>query len=357
MGLGSADAISLAEARKRAAECRRLKAEAIDPIEARRLERKEAEMEAARSITFKACAEAYMEAHRPSWRNDKHAAQWASTLATYAYPVFGNLPVQDVDTSLVFKALKPIWVTKHPTATRLRGRIECVLDWAKAKGNRTGENPARWRGHLDNMLPRFSKARTVQHYKALPYGEIGSFMEQLRGQDGSPAHALELLILTATRTSETLKARWREIDLEAGVWTIPPERMKAGREHRIPLSSAALSLLKSLPRVRECDYLFPGAKLDKPLSNMAMLALLERMGFSHITAHGFRSTFRDWAAEVTSYQQEVAEMALAHTISNKVEAAYRRGDLFEKRRGLMEAWARQCATPRSAKIVELHQRA
>jgi len=355
MGLGSANDLSLAEARKRAAECRRLKAEAADPIEARRNERKDAELEAARAITFKVCAEAYMEAHRPSWRNAKHAAQWASTLAMYAYPVFGNLPVQDVDTSLVLKVLQPIWASKHPTAARLLGRIESVLDWANAKGNRTGDNPARWHGLMENMLPRLSKTRTVKHHKALPYNEIGCFMKRLRGQDCTSASALELLILTATRTSETINARWQEFDLKAGIWTIPAERMKVGREHRVPLSSAALSLLASLPRIEGYDFLFPGAKLDKPLCNMAMLVLLKRMKCSHITAHGFRSSFRDWASETTGFPHEVCEMALAHTIANKAEAAYRRGDLLEKRQRLMEDWAQYCASAQRDNIIALRQ--
>jgi integrase len=357
IGLGSINDISLAEARKRAAECRRLKAEAVDPIEARRSERKAAELEAARALTFKECAEAYIEAHRPSWRNDKHAAQWPNSLGTYVYPTFGSQSVQDIDTTLVMKVLEPLWTSKPTTAARLRGRIENILDWAKARGLRAGENPARWRGHIENMLPRLSKIREVHHHKALPYQEIGGFMTKLRGQGTTSAWALELLILTATRTGEAINARWEEFDLEAGVWTIPASRMKAGREHRIPLSTAALSLVASLPRIKGCDFLFPGAKLTKPLCHIAMLELLRRMKCSHITAHGFRSTFRDWAAEQTNHQHEVTEMALAHTIRNKVEAAYRRGDLFEKRRPLMEDWAQYCASASTAEIVTLRRRA
>jgi integrase len=346
MGLGSANDLSLAEARKRAAECRRLKAEAADPIEARRNERKEAELEAARALTFKECAEAYIAAHRPSWRNAKHAAQWPSSLETYAYPVFGSISIQAVDTTLVMKVLEPMWASIPSTAARLRGRIECILDWAKAKGNRTGENPARWRGHIENMLPRLSKIRVVQHHKALPYRDIGGFMAKLRGQNCMTARALELLILTA----ETINASWREFDLGEGVWTIPAERMKAGREHRIPLSSAALSLLASLPRIDGCDFLFPGVKRSKPICHIAMLALLRRMK-AEITVHGFRSSFRDWTSETTGFPHEVCEMALAHTIANKAEAAYRRGDLFEKRRKLVEAWARYLARPQGSNIL------
>ncbi len=360
MGLGSLSDVSLAEARKRAAECRRLKSGEADPIEARRNGRRDAELEAARALTFKQCAEAYIEAHRPSWRNAKHAAQWTSSLETYAYPIFGSISVQAVDTTLVMKVLEPMWVSKPSTGARLRGRIECVLDWAKAKGSRSGENPARWRGHIENMLPRLSKIRVVRHHRALPYREIGDFMQRLRSQKGTAARALELLILTATRTGETINARWQEFDLEAKVkvWTVPAERMKAGgREHRIPLSEAAVRLLASLPRIDGCELLFPGAKRSKPLCHIAMLSLLERMDCSHITAHGFRSTFRDWVAEQTSHQGDVAEMALAHTISNKVEAAYRRGDLFEKRRTLMGDWARYCAKAPSADVVTLRQKA
>lgn len=357
MGLGSLRDVSLAEARKRAAECRRSRSAGTDPINARMAERKEAELEAARALTFKECATAFIQDHSTSWRNAKHRAQWTSTLATYAFPVFGNLSVQAVDTALVMKALKPIWATKASTAARVRGRIESVLDWAKAHGNRTGENPARWRGHIENMLPALSKVRTVQHHKALPYREIGKFMEALHSHDATAARALELLILTATRTSEAINARWSEFDLEAGIWIVPAERMKAGREHRVPLSGATMSLLKSLPRDSKSDFLFMGGKRGKPLSNMAMLALLKRMDYSHITAHGFRSTFRDWAAEQTGHQRDVAEMALAHSISSKVEAAYRRGDLFEKRRRLMDDWAVYCNQAPSGQIVPIRRTA
>jgi len=233
MGLGSLRDVSLAEARKRAAEYRLVKSGIIDPIEARRNRRKETKLEAARALTFKDCAVAYIQAHRPSWRNAKHAAQWTSTLEVYTFPVSGSLSVQDVDTALVMKVLEPMLASKPSTAARLRGRIECVLDWAKAKGSRTGENLARWRGHIENMLPRLSKVRRVQHHKALPYGEIGKFMESLRAQENTAASALELLILTATRTSETVNAGWHEFDLEEGIWTVPADRMKAGRAHRM----------------------------------------------------------------------------------------------------------------------------
>ena len=357
MGLGSLNAVSLAEARKRASECRRLKCEGTDPIEARRSKRQQAKLEAARALTFQQCAEGYIKTHRPSWRSDKHAEQWPSTLAMYAYPIFGNLPVQTVDTSLVMKALEPLWITTPSTGGRVRGRIEAILDWAKAKGHRSGDNPARWRGHLDQLLPRLSKVRKVKHHKALPYGEMGKFMEALAGQEGMAAWALRFLILTATRTNEALLGRWNEIDIRQGVWTIPGERMKAGKEHRVPLSGAAKALLNALPRDPDSQYLFPGAKRGKPLSNMAMLVLLRRMGYGHITAHGFRSSFRTWAAEQTNHPHDVAEMALAHTISDQVVAAYKRGDLFMKRAKLMEDWARHCAKTQSAEIIKLPRKA
>jgi len=254
--------------------------------------------------------------------------------------VFGSSPVQAIDLALVMKALEPIWTTKSETASRLRGRIEAVLDWATVSGYRKGENPARWRGHLGKLLPARAKIQKVEHHPALSYSEIGGFMEKLRTQEGIAARALEVLILTATRTGEVIGAEWDEINLSERVWVIPEARMKAGREHRIPLSGRALATLEQMNGIRESDFVFPGGKKGKPLSNMAMLAVLKRMKRDDLTAHGFRSTFRDWAAERTNFPREVVEMALAHTIENKVEAAYRRGDLFQKRTQLMEAWAR-----------------
>jgi integrase len=295
-------------------------------------------------MTFKACAEAYIDAHRAGWRNAKHADQWANTLATYAYPIFGAVPVQAVDVGLIMKVLEPIWTTKTETASRVRGRIESVLDWAKARGYRRGDNPARWRGHLDNLLARQSKIQKVQHHAALPYGQIGTFVVNLRKQEGIAARALEFTILTAARTGETIGARREEINDDATVWTVPAKRMKVDtHEHRVPLSPAASAIAKHILQSHKGEFLFPGGKAKKPLSNMAMAAVLDRMGRDDITVHGFRSTFRDWAAEMTSFPREVAEMALAHVVDDKVEAAYRRGDLFEKRRRLMEAWATYCA--------------
>jgi integrase len=293
-------------------------------------------------MTFKQCAEAYVAAHRAGWRNDKHAAQWSATLETYAYPTLGGLPVASVDVGLVLKVLEPIWSTKSETASRLRGRIEAVLDWAKVRGFREGENPARWKGNIDHLLPARAEVKAVEHHAALPYAEIGAFMAQLRNQPGMGAFALRFAILTAARTGEVLGTRWDEIDLKNAVWTIPAGRMKAGREHRVPLSSPAVTLLEELAKAKAGEFVFFGQRTVKPLSNMALLMTLRRMKCDDLTAHGFRSTFRDWAAEQTSASREVAEAALAHTLADKVEAAYRRSDLFDKRRALMADWAAYC---------------
>jgi integrase len=256
--------------------------------------------------------------------------------------------VQAIDVGLVMKALEPIWNEKPETASRVRGRIESVLDWATARGYRQGENPARWRGHLENLLPKKSKVWRVEHHAALPYTEIGAFMAELREQDGTAARALEFAILTAARTGEVIGATWSEIDLEGHLWTIPAVRMKAGKEHRVPLSDAALAVLRAMGEVQTGEFVFPGNRAKQPLSQMAMLMLLRRMGRDGLTVHGFRSAFSDWCAEQTAFPSEVREMALAHTVGDKVEAAYRRGDLFEKRRQLAEAWARYCGTPPAA---------
>jgi integrase len=342
MGLGPTHTVSLAEARDAALLCRKQRLAGLDPISARQDARATARLEAAKALTFEQCAEAYIESHRAGWQNAKHAAQWGSTLKTYAYPAFGSLPVAGIDTGLVLKALEPIWATKPETASRLRQRIEAVLDWARVRGYRTGENPARWKGHLDHSLPARSKVAKVEHHAALPYPEIGPFMLKLRQQPGTSALALEFAILTAARTGEVLGATWAEIDLDAQVWTIPADRMKAGKEHRIPLSAPAVAILHKLEPPTPGPFVFPGAKAGKPLSTMALLMTLRRMNRADLTAHGFRSTFRDWAAERTNYPREVAEQALAHSLPDKVEAAYRRGDLFEKRRRLMDDWAIFC---------------
>ena len=365
MGLGPLSSVGLADARKLAAECRQKRALGIDPIDARKAERAKAAVEAARSMTFKEAARSYIDAHKGSWRNAKHAAQWESTLETYAYPVLGPLPVQDITVSHVLKVIEPFWTTKTETASRVRGRIEAVLDWATVREYRNGDNPARWRGHLSEVLPARSRVQRVEHHAALLYAEMGAFMEALHAQQGIAARALEFAILTAARTNEVIGATWAEFDLKEVVWIVPAARMKAGREHRVPLSARAAAILSEMGKLAKVGkargetpmYVFPGAKPGKPLSNMAMLALLKRMGRSDLTAHGFRSTFRDWAAELTAYPHEVAEMALAHTISNKVEAAYRRGDMFERRRRLMDDWAKFCSTPapQGSKVTPLQR--
>ncbi|WP_298281950.1 phage integrase central domain-containing protein [Acidocella sp.] len=344
MGLGPLHIVSLADARAKAAECRKQRLDRADPLQVREAAILAAKLEEAKAKTFQDCADAYITAHAPGWRNAKHADQWRNTLLSYAYPVFGAFPIQTVDTALVMKVLEPIWATKTETASRLRGRIECILDWATVREYRRGENPARWRGHLENLLPKRQKVQKVEHHTALPYAEMSSFMTLLRAQEGIAARAFEFLILTATRTSETIGATWDEIDLDAKIWTIPASRIKAGREHRVPLSPAAILVLEGMKFEGSDHHVFPGGRPGACLSNMAMLKLLERMGKSHLTVHGFRSTFRDWVSERTNFPREVAEMALAHAISDKVEAAYRRGDLFEKRQKLMETWAAYCET-------------
>jgi integrase len=299
------------------------------------------------SLTFRECAEQYIEAHKPSWSNPKHAAQWSATLKTYAYPIIGDEAVSKMTnstgTDLVMKVLEPVWYTKTETANRVRGRIETILDWAKVRGYRDGDNPARWRGHLDKLLPARGKIAPVKHHAAMPFPALPSFMTRLKQQEGTAAKALAFTVLTAARTSEVLLMKRSEIDVSGRMWIVPAERMKGRREHRVALCDAALKIIKSQP-VKGDGYLFPGAKNGKPLSNMAMLKLLERMGISdQVTTHGFRSTFRDWGAEATNYPNELLEMAIAHRVSDAVEAAYRRGDLLQKRHALMADWERFCS--------------
>ncbi|WP_087724472.1 tyrosine-type recombinase/integrase [Pandoraea sp. PE-S2T-3] len=345
MGLGPVHTVSLSDARIKALEVRKLLLEGVDPLDAKQQNRASTEASALKTTTFDECATAYIDVHSSGWKNAKHADQWRNTLATYASPYFGSLPIADIDTGLVMKVLEPIWISKTETASRLRGRIESVLDWATARGHRTGENPARWKGHLDHLLPKRSKVQAVVHHAALPYVDAPKFMVQLRATNTMAAKALELLILTATRTSEVIEARWDEFDLRAEIWRIPAERMKAGKEHRIPLSPAAKVLLEHMRSIKQNEFVFPGQRKDKPLSNMALLQLLKRMGRTDLTAHGFRSTFRDWVGETTHYPREVAEAALAHLLKDKAEAAYARGDLFEKRAAMMTDWSAHLASP------------
>jgi integrase len=380
MGLGSFPTIGLAEARTKAADCRRLCQDGIDPIEARKAALQQSVLEAAKSTTFKDAVASYIRSHSAAWRNRKHAAQWRNTLTTYAEPVIGGVSVQAIDTGLVMKVLDPIWRTKTETATRVRQRIEAVLDWAKAAGLRTGDNPARWRGHLSNLLPTPSRVHKVKHHAALPYDQLSDFIASLREREGIAALALEFTILTAARTGDIIgndrddkpPMRWTHVDVKERIWTVPSN--KTDLEHRVPLSHAAIAVLERLEAGDKNAPVFPGAHPDAPLSNMSMAAVIERMnddrsalglaryvdpkqGNRDITVHGFRSTFRDWAAERTGFASEVVEMALAHAVSDKVEAAYRRGDLFEKRRRLMDEWAKFCNTAKPTargKIVALH---
>ena len=350
MGLGSIHTVSLAEARERARQARLLVLDGRDPIDVRIAERAAWRLEAAKAMTFEQCGEAYIKAHSPSWKNDKHRAQWDATLKAIAYPVFGKLPVAAVDTGLVLKAIEPIWSEKTDTANRTRGRIETVLDWARARGYRAGDNPARWRGHLDQLLPRKSRLAPVKHRPAMPFKEIPAFMAELRKRDDISTRALEFLILTAARTGEIIGAQRREIDIEEKLWTVPRSRTKSGRQHRVPLSPRAIELLKSLPLPEDPNaFVFPGRQPGKPLSNMAMLKLIRDMGRVNIVVHGFRSTFKDWAAESTAHENIVTEMALAHVVGDDVEAAYRRGYLMQKRRALMDDWANFCDPSGAAK--------
>ena len=348
MGIGSANdpsvRLSLADARERVLALRRLVKAGIDPIRARDAKAAEAKAEAVKAIVFRQAAADYLADHRAAWRNAKHVEQWTSTLTTYAYPVLGDLALEAIDTDLVMRVLRPIWSTKPETASRVRGRIEAILDWATVQGFRSGENPARWKGHLQALLPAKNKIAKTRHHAALAYHALPAFVAALRGTEGMSARALHFAILTAARTGEVLGATWAEIDLEAALWIVPGERMKAGKDHRVPLSEPAISLLRNLHAVRRVEYVFAGSTPGQPLSNMSLLMCLRRLGRNDLTVHGFRSTFRDWVAERTSFPREVAEMALAHTIGDKVEAAYRRGDLFEKRRQLAAEWATYCGT-------------
>jgi len=347
MGLGSLADVTLKEAREKARAARNMLVDGNDPIEARATKKMAARLEAASRITFRECADKYLAAHSAGWRNEKHAGQWRATLQAYAYPVIGNIAVSAIDTNHVIKILEPIWATKTPTASRVRGRVEAILDWAAARKFRSGENPARWRGHMDKLLPQRTKVSKVEHHPALAYLEVGAFIAELRKQESISAKALEFTILTAARTAEAINAHWDEFDLAAKLWIVPGSRMKAGREHRVPLSDRAVELLKALPREKGSPWVFPGGRAKRPLSNMAMLELLRGMKGDGLTVHGFRSTFRDWAGEETNYPREVAEAALGHVIGDKAEAAYRRGDALQKRRSLMDAWARYCALQRT----------
>jgi integrase len=366
------EAFSLADARKRATELRALLDSGADPKAERAASRQKRREEEARAMTFKQCAEAFIATRPKHWKSETRKAQWRHSLEKYAFPVIGELSVPAIDEPLILKVLhqnvpalrtkagemlRPaglFWNVRPETASKVRNRMELILDWARANKFRAGDNPARWRGNMDHLLGS-GNAQAVQHLAALPYREVGEFLKDLRTRSGVASLALEFLILTAARTGEVLGATWGEIQEAQGVWTVPASRMKAGREHRVPLSPAALDVLERAKKVRRGDYIFPAARAIAPLSNMALLAVLKRMERTDITVHGFRSCFRDWAAEETTCANEVVEMALAHAIGSKVEAAYRRGDLFEKRKALMAAWADYCDG--KSNVVNLSARA
>ena len=342
MGLGSYKFVDLAQARQWALDSKKLVIEGKDPIEERIADNSRLRLAQARNLTFKEISEACITSKSHEWKSSKHAQQWNNTLKTYAFPILGELPISAITTDLILKVLEPIWVSKAETASRVRQRIETIWDYAKARSYVTGENPARLRGHLDKILPKTSKVKRVRHHPALPYKQIGAFIVKLRNHDGFSALALEFAILTASRPSEVTGAKWIEFDIKELVWTIPADRMKAGREHRVPLSSRAIEILNSIKSNRNpMDHVFPGLKHNKGLSNNAFRALVKKMHITNVTPHGFRSTFRDWASEEAfQFSAETAELAIAHTNKNKTEAAYRRGDQLERRRELMTEWER-----------------
>ncbi|MDR6535585.1 phage integrase central domain-containing protein [Variovorax soli] len=354
IGLGGYPDVTLAGAKEAARRSRDLIVQGVDPVEQRRQARALLMAENAKAKTFADCATMFIDAKGDEWRNPKHRQQWENTLKTYAEPVLGELMVRDISLAHVLEVVEPIWKTKTETATRVRGRIEAVLDWAAVRGYREGDNPARWKGHLEQLLPKPSKVSKVDHHPAVPVDEASAFLEALRRMEGMGARALEFLILTAARSGEVRGATWDEIDMDARLWTVPADRMKAKRVHRVPLSKQAIRVLEALPKIEGGKLLFPGAK-GKPLSLMSISAVMRRMGLEAVP-HGFRSTFRDWAAERTNFPRELAEMALAHTIESKVEAAYRRGDLLVKRSQMMQAWADFCETPVKKGNVVPHAR-
>ena len=355
MGLGGYPDVSLANARKDAADKRLLAANGIDPILARQQSNSALKASQIRAITFEDAARSFIDSRSDEWRNPKHRAQWSATLATYAFPVMGKLLVSDVNHSHVLAVLEPIWKTKTETASRLRGRIESVLNWAASRGQREGLNPARWKGHLENILSKPSKITKVDHHTALAIDDMGSFMADTATRSGTAAPALMFLVLTAARSGEVRGATWTEFDLDAGVWTIPGERMKAGKDHRVPLSAWALRIVRNQPSTDATELVFPAPR-GGTLSDMTLTALMRRMELDAVP-HGFRSTFRDWCAERTNYPREMAEQALAHTLESKVEAAYRRGDMLEKRRHMMEAWAAHCEriAPATGEVIPLRR--
>src|SRR5262249_14158815 len=343
MGLGSLNTFSLAEARERARKCRQLLVDGIDPLEHRRAERGVKAAEAAKAKTFRECAEQYMREYDSKWTSEKHRLQWRTSLEQYAYPVLGDLPVSMIDTAHVLAVIKPLWARAQETAKRTRGRSEDILGWAALHGYRSADNPARWKQHLEHALPQAPK--NGNHHAALPYKDAPVFMAALRADSGMTSKVLQFILLTAARAGEATGALWSEIDLEARTWTIPKARMKGKVPHVVPLSAAAVAVLQQMHKIRQSDYVFPGTKQGRPLHVNPLCRHAQRIAGSKITVHGLRSTFKDWATECTNFPNEVSEMALAHAIPSAVEAAYRRGDLFEKRRRLMDAWSEFCSRP------------
>lgn len=376
MGLGSLGNVTAKEARRRAAEARAMVHNKVDPLEHRKQQAQAAITRAAEvaagAITFKMVSLEYIEANRAGW-SAKHVSQWENTLDAYAYPVMGDTPIGEVDTAMVLQVIHPIWHSTTETAKRVRGRIELVLSYAKAKGYRSGENPAAWRGHLENVLPKPGKIAPHKPQPALPYDRMSEFMGELRKREGVSVLCLEFVILTACRSGEALKAKWTEIDEEKGVWIIPAGRMKGRREHRVPLTDRLRAILAMAKKIRQGEYIFPGVRSGKPMCDMSLTSLVRRMdeeraragaerwldktSGKRIVPHGFRSSLRDWAAEATHYPNEMAEMALAHVVGNKVEAAYRRGDMFEKRRQMMADWAAWCEPKKSATVTRIKSKA
>ena len=342
MSLGAVHTFSLAEARERATEARKLRADGIDPLDHKRAQRAALRAADAKAMTFEQCARGFIKDNEAEWTNPKHRHEWETTLRKYVFPLLGSLPVEAIDTPLVLKVVKPLWERIPTTASRVLGRIQAVLGWATVHHYRSGDNPARWQGHLEHALPALSKVAKAEHHAALPYPQVGAFVAKLRKDSSVGARCLEFITLTAARLGEAINAEWDEIDLANRVWVVPASRMKADREHRVPLSGAALAVLKAVQAIRQSDYVFPGTRQGRPVGENTPVRLAKQAAGSNITVHGLRSTFRDWASERTSFSREVAEMALAHAIPNAVEAAYRRGDLFEKRRRLMEAWVKFC---------------
>ncbi len=342
MGLGSAKSISLGDIRIKMTEIQKDLANGVDPLKKKVDILKVKSIEEAKQITFDQCATRFIDAHKPSWKHPKHISQWSSSLENYVSPIVGKLSVADIDTTLVIKILEPLWYTKPETASRVRARLERVLSWASVRGYRSIENPARWRGHLDQLLPKRSTIQQVSHFEAMESSKVPGFIQKLRGQKGVSPLALEFLILTATRTNETLGAKWEEFNFEDCYWLIPGERMKTKREHRIPLCPRATQILEIMREYSSCDYVFPGVKNGSQLSSMALLNMIRGLGYASETSHGFRSTFADWANENTEFSRETIESSLAHLIKNRVERAYNRSDLFAKRRLLMEAWGNYC---------------